>query len=335
MMGIFVQSFVPHSGKAKLALHDAKEVFDFGSYFRFVPVFGAVSVAESYVTTAFLVGEVFSQRSMISNYIALTRIGRITPDTAFITVKKISQNGRVMNISGRSHNRVNQLGFAVDSDMSLHAEVPLITFSRLMHIRIALLFLVLGRTRRIDDTGIDDGAPAYFQAIFLEVLINQIKQTVAQTMTLHQMTEFADRCLVGSGLFTQIDTDKLTHGTGIVQSLLRRRIRQVKPVLQEMNTQHSLNAYRTSSSPSRVGIERFDGFTELFPGNNGFHILKKLLFTRFLAVFLEAVCKRCLFHAVNNRDRSDVVLSLKSRINQSVPKNYDMTPTLSYWKSNT
>merc|ERR1712023_448908 len=137
-------------------------------------------------------------------------------------------------------------------------------------------------------------------------------------MTLHQMTEFVDRCLVGSGLFTQIDTDKLTHGTGIVQSLLGRRIRQVKPVLQEMNTQHSLNAYRTSSSPSRVGIERFDGFTELFPGCNGFHILKKLLFTRFLAVFLEAVCKRCLFHAVNNRDRSDVVLSLKSRINQSV-----------------
>jgi hypothetical protein len=40
---------------------------------------------------------------------------------------------------------VDHLGFAVDTDMRLDAEMPLIALLRLMHVRVARAVLVLGR----------------------------------------------------------------------------------------------------------------------------------------------------------------------------------------------
>lgn len=42
-------------------------------------------------------------------------------------------------------------------------------------------------TRHVDDAGIDDGAPAHLQAVLLEVLINQVKQLIAQIMNKSEM----------------------------------------------------------------------------------------------------------------------------------------------------
>ena len=60
-----------------------------------------------------------------------------------------------MNIGCRRYNRMNQLAATVHTNVRLHAEVPLITLLRLVHLRITRLVLVLRRTRRIDDRGID------------------------------------------------------------------------------------------------------------------------------------------------------------------------------------
>lgn len=94
--------------------------------------------------------------------------------------------------------------------MGLHAEVPLISFVRiafalLMHVRIALLLVVFGRTGRVDDASIDNCSPIDFQAILLEVLIDQLKRAIAQMMACHQMMEFIDRGVVGDGLFAQVN----------------------------------------------------------------------------------------------------------------------------------
>ena len=40
------------------------------------------------------------------------------------------------------------------------AEVILVSFLRLVHFRVALTVLILGRTRRMDQRGIDDSALA-------------------------------------------------------------------------------------------------------------------------------------------------------------------------------
>ena len=64
----------------------------------------------------------------------------------------------VMHVGWRGNDRVNQLGLAVHADVGLHAEVPLVAFPGLVHLRVARLVLILGRGRRVDDRRIDDGA---------------------------------------------------------------------------------------------------------------------------------------------------------------------------------
>lgn len=239
---------------------------------------------------------------MFGNYIPFSGIGRIAPNAVLIAVKQIPQNHRIVDISRRSHNRMNQLGFTVNTNVGLHSEVPLIALLGLMHIRIALLLLVLGGTRRADNTGIDDSASAYLQAIFLQVLIDQIKQSITQIMALHQVAELADRRLIRCRLFAQVDTHKLPHRAGVVQSFLGGRIREIEPVLQEVDTQHFLYANRPAASARWIWIEGFNGFAKLLPRNNRFHVIQKLFLASLLSKFLEAIGERRLFHAINNRD---------------------------------
>ena len=54
----------------------------------------------------------------------------------------------VVHIGRRDLDGVVQLSPAVDPDMHLHPEVPLLALRGLMHLRISLLVLVLGRGRR-------------------------------------------------------------------------------------------------------------------------------------------------------------------------------------------
>ena len=296
MMGIFRQPLVPHFGETEPALHHAKEVFDLGANLRLVAVSRSVGFAERDVSTAFLVGEISGFWCISGNGITLPCIGRISPHTAFFAVQQISQNHRIMYIGGSSYHRVNQLGFAVDTDMGLHAKEPLVALASLVHIRIALFILVLGRAWRVDDTGIDDGSPVYLQAIFLEILIDQIEQSISQVMALHQMSELTDGCFVRRRLLTEVNAHELAHRAGIVQNLFSGRVGQIEPVLQKIDTQHPLDADRTAASPLGLGIERLDGFAKLFPGDDRFHVVQELFFAGLLAKLLETVGERCLFH---------------------------------------
>jgi hypothetical protein len=53
-------------------------------------------------------------------------------------------------------------------------------------------------------------------------------------MGFQQMPELADRGLIGHGFTAQINPDKLSQGAGVLQGLLDRQVRQVEPLLQEM-----------------------------------------------------------------------------------------------------
>lgn len=66
----------------------------------------------------------------------------------------------VSHVGGGAMNMMYQTRFSVGSDMRFHAEEVLVSILRLVHFRVALAFLVLGRTGRVDDRGIDDRALA-------------------------------------------------------------------------------------------------------------------------------------------------------------------------------
>jgi|APTNR8051073442_1049403.scaffolds.fasta_scaffold09320_3 hypothetical protein len=53
---------------------------------------------------------------------------------------------------------MNQPRFHIDTDVRLHAEVPLIAFLRLVHVGVAAVLAVLGRGRGGDDRSVYDAA---------------------------------------------------------------------------------------------------------------------------------------------------------------------------------
>ena len=64
---------------------------------------------------------------------------------------------------------MNELGIAVDADVRLHAEVPLIALLGLVHVRIELMLGFLGRERGIDDAGADDRSGRSLESLRLQV----------------------------------------------------------------------------------------------------------------------------------------------------------------------
>jgi len=297
-MGIFSQPLVSDFPEAKLALHDAEGMFHSRTNSGFSTVKVALSFRQCLVAATFLLSQIQCIGSRFVDRVTFSTVSRITKDQLFLAMQQVANDDRVVNIGARGHHRVNQLGFRIHANMGFHSEVPLVAFLGLTHIRIALLLLVLGRTGRTDDAGINDGAAVHFQAILFQILVNQVEELVSQIAFFHEVAEFADGCLVRRRLSAQVNTDKATHSTGIVNRLFSGGIRELKPVLQEVDAQHSLNADRTTPRTLRVGIKRRDGIHQSLPGNDAIHVFEKLLLTGFLAVLLKVICQRELLHRI-------------------------------------
>ena len=62
----------------------------------------------------------------------------------FLTVQQVAHLIEVMLVGVGGHQAVGQAAAGIDTNMGLHAKVPLIAFLGLMHLRIALLLVVLG-----------------------------------------------------------------------------------------------------------------------------------------------------------------------------------------------
>ena len=296
MMGVLGQSLVSDFGEAELAFHHTKNVFDLGPDLRLVPVPRSFLIAERDIATALLVCEILCARSAFPNDIAFASVGRISPYAGLFPMQQICQHDGVMDIGSCGHNVMHQLGTTVYADVGLHPKEPLVSFAGLMHLRIALLLLVLGGTRCIDDAGIDDGPSAYLQPILLEILIDQMKQLIAQVVAFHHVAKLADRGFIRRTFLTQIDAYEVPHGARIVQGFLGCWVGEIEPMLKEINAQHPLHPDRPTAGTLWVRVVGLDGVSELFPGNNRLHVLKELLFACLLAELLKAVGQGLLLH---------------------------------------
>src|SRR5512133_1671960 len=78
---------------------------------------------------------------------------------------------------------------------------------------------------------------------------------------------------------------KVAQAGAVVQGFLTGQIRQVEPVLDEVDAQH---AFQTNgwASVARFGVVGLDNFTQLSPWHDGLHGLEELVATRRLAVML-------------------------------------------------
>ena len=74
----------------------------------------------------------------------------------------------------------------------------------------------------------------------------------------------------------------------VVQGFFAGQIRQVEPVLNEVDAQHALQTNgRTSVAP--FWVVGFDDFTQCRPRHDGLHGLEELIAPRRLAVMLESL----------------------------------------------
>ncbi len=67
---------------------------------------------------------------------------------------------------------MHQARFVIDADVGLHAKVILVALLGLVHLRVTLAILVLGRARRVDQRRVDDGALAQLQAAVTQIAVD-------------------------------------------------------------------------------------------------------------------------------------------------------------------
>src|SRR6476620_385073 len=103
--------------------------------------------------------------------------------------------------------------------------------------------------------------------------------------------------LIGRAFTPQIDAAEIAKGSDIVKRILASFVAQVKPIGQQVHTQHALQSYRRAAVSS-LGIMGFDYGTEMRPRHQHLHACEKLRLARGSAVYLESLrrCKRHLFH---------------------------------------
>src|SRR5690606_3340835 len=89
-----------------------------------------------------------------------TCITRIRTADILLTMQQLRDSRHVCDARRSAVNVMHQPRLNIGADMRLHAEEVLVAFLGLMHLWIALAFLVLGRTGRMDDRGIDNRALA-------------------------------------------------------------------------------------------------------------------------------------------------------------------------------
>ena len=117
--------------------------------------------------------------------------------------------------------------------MQLHAEIPLLAFAGLVHVVVARLVGVPGRTGRGDDGGIHDGAGIDLQAALLQVLAYLGKRGSAQFLLMVQFAKLQQRDGIGDPFKAQVNARKAAQTGTALQSLLERQIGQVEPVLRK------------------------------------------------------------------------------------------------------
>ena len=141
-----------------------------------------------------------------------------------------------MDIGSAGVDAVDEAQCVVDANMHLHAKVPLVALSGLVHFWIALAGTVLDRAGSRNNGGINDAAFTQHQAIFLQVLVHFFEQHLAKAMLLQEMTELQYRGFIRKTV--QFQPGELAHGFDLVQRVFHGGIIEVVKQLHAVNAQH-------------------------------------------------------------------------------------------------
>ena len=143
-------------------------------------------------------------------------------------------------------------------------------------------------------------------------------------MGFKQVPEPKNGALVGQVVLASIQADELAKHGCVVQRFLHRRVREVEPLLQELDTQHGLDLERrTSTFGAGSGCTRCDQRHQLRPGHDQVHLVEELALARPLGLALEsALTQAQLLHDITVSHRA-----MGAEVVQTFLKNnFDLTP---------
>src|SRR5215470_4120920 len=143
-MGVLFEPAIAQLGKAEHPLDDSDRMFNPGPHFGLGAVFRPLDLIDNTAVAVAAIGEIPGLGRALPDYRPLAAVSLITPHPGLVAVQQIGQHRAVGDIGRRGRHRVDQLAPAVDANMRLHPEVPLVSFLGLMHLGIAGLsaFLV-------------------------------------------------------------------------------------------------------------------------------------------------------------------------------------------------
>src|SRR3989344_680364 len=284
---VFGQAAKAHLGVTELALDYPERMLDLGAHLSL----GLFNLALGFVQHAalieFFVGAA-ACRHLPDNFTSFmlgplfdTGVACIGADHVFVAMQQFVHLGDIRHIGRRAHYAVHQTRFVIGADVGLHAKIILVSLLGLVHFRVALAVLVLGRTGRIDQRCIDDGALAQRQAAVAQIAIDDSEDAGRQLVFLQQAAEVENGGFVGDAL--QVQPGKLAQDRGFVQRFLHRWIAVAEPVLQQMHTQHRHQRVgRTATFTFR--IMWLDQSNQALPRHHPIHLDQEQLLAGLLAL---------------------------------------------------
>ncbi|CAM2157632.1 hypothetical protein PT2222_420044 [Paraburkholderia tropica] len=285
-IGVLRQTAIAHLREAPQALDDSKHVLNPSTDLRLVAILAARYLVNFARTARTLIGEVTCLGGLVTDQRFLARIGAISIDALLLPMQQFRQRMFVVDVGRRDHRAMCQAALTIDPDVQLHAEIPLLAFARLMHLRVARLLLVLGRAGGGDQRRVHDGAARKLHTAGLQHPPHLGEEPLTQLVLLKQAPEFEQRCRIRYGFAAQINAHKATQAGAVIQSLFASEVGQIEPVLHEVNPQHALQTNRRATVAA-FRVIRFDYRTQFGPRNDGVHRVKKLVASRAFASGLE------------------------------------------------
>jgi len=228
-------------------------------------------------------------------------VSRVSEHICFFAMHQRTGLRHVVDVGSRTHHGVHQARIGINTDVRLHPEVPLIALLRLVHLGVALAAAVLGRTGRGYQRGIDHRALLEQQSLGCERGVDRGQHLHAQVVLLQQVTEPQNGALVGQALLAHVQPGEFAKHRRVVQRFFHRRVRQVEPLLQEVDAQHGLDRKRRATAfGAGCGCVRRNQRHQFGPRHHQVHLVEELALARPLRLALvSALAQAHLFHAVN------------------------------------
>ena len=272
---VLFQPSVAHLHVAELALDDPKRMLDLGPHARLE----LLDLVDQGVDLVVLVqrpalarahGDAPAHARSGVRPFCCALVARVGEHDALACVQQAVGLDHVVDVARGAAHRMHQARVGVHADVGLHSKEPLVALLALVHLRIALTVLVLGRAGRCDQRGIDHRAGLEQQALAAQQIVDQRQDLIGQLVLLQQMTESKDGALIRQAA-VPTQAGELPEQGHVVQCFFHRRVREGEPLLHEVDAQHRLHG-KGRATPLAFRCVRRHQFDPCRPGHDVFHL---------------------------------------------------------------